>query len=97
MSKITRTKNENLSDAAMGLILALLKRKGEEYNSNVVEIGRYQKSTQTCSKCGYINKEVKNTKIRKWKCPKCGACHDRDVNASINILQMSKSTIKKVS
>lgn len=97
MSRKTRVKNENLSDAAMGSILSLLKRKGEEYNSNVVEIGMYKKSTQTCSQCGYVNKEVKNTKIRKWKCPKCGAFHDRDINASINILQMSKENIQKVS
>ena len=97
MSKKTRIKNENLSDAAMGSILLLLKRKGEEYNSNVVKIGMYKKSTQTCSKCGYVNKDVKNTKIRKWKCPKCGALHDRDINASINILQMSKGNIQKVS
>lgn len=97
MRRRSRVKNENLSDAAMGEILVLLKRKGEEYNSNVVEIGMYQKSTQTCSKCGYVNKAVKNTKIRKWKCPKCGEYHDRDINASINILQMSKEKIKKVS
>lgn len=95
MSRKTRVKHNNLSDAAMGEILALLKRKGEEYNVPVVAIGRYDKSTQTCSNCGFVNTQVKNTKIRKWICPKCGIQHDRDVNAAINILNISKKKYKK--
>lgn len=63
MSKKARIRNDNLSDAAMGEILTLLKRKGEEYGVSVVAIGKYQKSTQTCSKCGFCkckNKGHKN-------------------------------------
>lgn len=95
MSRKTRVKHNNLSDAAMGEILALLKRKGEEYNVPVVAIGRYDKSTQTCSSCGFVNTQVKDTKIRKWICSKCGIQHDRDVNAAINILNISKKKYKK--
>ena len=50
-------RNGNLSDAAMGEILTLLKRKGEEYGVHVVAIGQYKKSTQTCSKCGFVKRE----------------------------------------
>ena len=70
MSRKTRVINNNLSDAAMGEILALLKRKGEEYNVPVVAIGKYQKSTQTCSSCGFVNVKTKDTKIRGWICPR---------------------------
>lgn len=90
MSRKTRTMNDNLSDAAMGEILTLLKRKGEEYGVSVVAIGKYQKSTQMCNKCGFVNVKTKDTKIRGWVCPECGAIHDRDVNAAINILNMAK-------
>ena len=32
------------------------------------------------------NEEVKDLSVRKWTCPECGLIHDRDINASINIM-----------
>ena len=34
--------------------------------------------------CGYVYKDLKLSE-RAWICPQCGALHDRDVNASINL------------
>lgn len=64
-----------------------LSYKSEWSGKNVVFIGRYEPSSQTCSECGYRNEETKDLGVRKWVCPKCGAVHDRDVNAARNILR----------
>jgi len=43
-------------------------------------------SSQLCSCCGARWPGTKDLKVRKWSCPECGAAHDRDHNAAINIL-----------
>ena len=60
--------------------------KSDWNNRTYIKIGRFTKSSQPCNVCGYINTETKNLLVRKWVCPDCGAIHDRDINAAINIL-----------
>lgn len=55
-------------------------------NRQYIKIGRFTKSSQRCNVCGYINTETVDLHIRKWICPKCREVHDRDINASINVL-----------
>ena len=38
----------------------------------------------------YPNESQKQFFIREWECPKCHTTHDRDINASINILNEGK-------
>lgn len=62
-----------------------------EWNGRVyMKVNRFYPSSQLCNKCGYKNTDTKGTKglgIRYWECPECGEIHDRDINASINVLK----------
>ena len=75
-----------LIDIPLNKLIETIKWKSYLLGKKVIQINRYYASSQECSICGYKNEEVKNLNIRKWKCPKCNHEHDRDLNASINIL-----------
>ena len=62
-----------------------LQNKTLQNDKKVILIGRYYPSSKTCSKCGYIHNGLK-LKDRQWQCPNCGASHNRDCNAAVNIL-----------
>lgn len=66
--------------------IRVLKYKSNWLSKKVIEINKYYPSSQSCNRCGFKNEEVKDLSVRKWTCPRCGLIHDRDINASINIM-----------
>jgi putative transposase len=82
---LARTKlAKSVHDASMGLVRRQLQYKGQWYGVHVVVVDRFYPSTQLCHVCGYKN-EALTLSDRTWQCPICGAVHDRDVNAALNI------------
>jgi putative transposase len=73
----------SISDASWGEFIRQLEYKGQWYGKNIVKIDRFYPSSKTCSACGHKVEELPLS-AREWTC-KCGATHDRDINAAINI------------
>lgn len=83
-------KNHNLAKSIHDVSWYELTRQLQyksEWNGRVYhKVNQFYASSQLCNVCNYKNEEVKNLSIREWTCPKCNTKHDRDINASINIL-----------
>jgi putative transposase len=80
---------KSIADASWGRFGQMLEYKGKWYGAEVRRIGRFEPSSQICHVCGYRNKGL-TLEVREWTCPECGAVLDRDVNAAINIVRISK-------
>jgi putative transposase len=70
-----------ISDAAWAEFRAMLEYKAGWYGRAVVAIDRFYPSSKTCSGCGHLLASLP-LDVREWRCPGCGAVHDRDVNAA---------------
>jgi putative transposase len=75
----------SLSDSGWSEFVRQLEYKGDWYGCHVRKVDRFFPSSKRCHKCGWINESLA-LKDRKWICLECGTTHDRDFNASINIL-----------
>jgi len=76
---------KSVHDAGWTMFVRLLEAKAAQHGRQVVKVGRWTPTSQTCSACGYRD-GPKPLSIRAWACLACGTVHDRDVNAARNIL-----------
>ena len=77
---------KSISDAAWATFVSMLEYKCKWYGKMMVKINRFFPSSKTCSSCGHKEDKMP-LNVREWNCPSCGSKHDRDLNASINILK----------
>lgn len=85
-------KNRKLSRAISDLgwrsFRSMLEAKAEMYGREVRVINRWEATSQTCSCCGFKGGK-KELSVREWTCLNCGEIHDRDINASRQILKVA--------
>ena len=79
--------SKSIASVSWAKFFEMLEYKAGWYGNEIHRVPTMYPSSQTCSCCGYRNPRIKNLGIRIWECPKCHAVHDRDTNASINILK----------
>lgn len=89
--------NQAIYEVSWYAFLQRMTTNAELYNRKFVKVNPAN-TTQMCSNCGHVMGEDGTSKLhfgkdnpRKiWVCPKCGAKHESDWNAAINILARAK-------
>ena len=83
---------KSISDCSFYELIRQLEYKGDWDDTYIHKIFRFYPSSKTCHSCGYIKQDL-TLSDREWVCPSCNTRHDRDINASINILLEGKREI----
>ena len=84
----------SIADAGFGEIKRQLGYKAEWYGGVLIEIDRFFPSSKLCRFCGCINSDL-TLADRTWTCD-CGAVHDRDLNAALNIERQALKMVAEV-
>jgi len=83
-------KNKKLSkhihQASWYKFINMLEYKAKFYGRELIKIDTFFPSSKLCNVCGYKNKELKLSD-RTWTCPVCKTQHNRDYNATLNLLK----------
>jgi putative transposase len=75
---------KSIADVGWGELIRQLEYKAAWYGRTLVAIDQFFPSSKRCSVCGHILDEL-DLDVRQWTCPQCGAVHDRDTTAALNI------------
>ncbi|PWR15974.1 transposase [Micromonospora sicca] len=80
---------KSVHDAGWADFTGMLEYKAARYGRTFARVDRFFPSTRMCSDCGRINDKIA-LNVRSWTCP-CGADHDRDINAAMNVLAAGRA------
>jgi putative transposase len=90
VSGLARTRlAKSVHDAGWSTFLGMLDYKARRAGRTLVKVNRWFPSTRACSACGTVG-AAKPLHVRTWTC-RCGAVHDRDINAARNILAAGRA------
>ena len=84
---------KSISDVSWNSFIEKLNYKVTENQGYLVKIDKFYPSSKTCSNCGCVKESLKLSE-RVYHCNECGFTIDRDLNASINILNVGLSLIE---
>ena len=98
-AKLVKTKMaKSTLDAGWSMLKTMLEYKATQAGIVFEEVNESY-STQTCSSCGSIPssspKGLAGLNKRDWACCECGAVHNRDVNAALNIRARGLSRLEE--
>src|SRR5690606_2979476 len=77
-----------IADVGFHEIRRQLQYKSARYGTTIVLADRWYPPSKLCSGCGTRNGTL-SLGERVWDCAACGAHHDRDVNAAVNLERLA--------
>lgn len=80
---MTKLWGRKVNDLGFAEFLSILEQMAQRQGKQVVKIGRFEPSSQSCSACGH--RQPVPLRERVFRCGSCGLELDRDVNAAKNI------------
>ena len=87
--------SKEVQNVSWYMLQTFIKYKMEKKNKLFIKANRFFPSSQICNCCGFKNTDIKDLKIRYYRCPKCHSLLDRDINAKNNLLTYGFETLKK--
>ena len=81
-------------DNGYGMLRTMLSYKLQEKGKVLVKVDKFFPSSKRCSVCHDVNHELKLAD-REWTCKSCGTHHDRDKNATKNLLNEGKDILNR--
>lgn len=79
-----KLQSKAVSDASMGMFLGQLRYKATWHGRKLVQADRWFPSSQICSGCGQVHKEMATQRLDVMRCD-CGNVMQRDENAARNL------------
>ncbi len=87
--------SKHIADASWGRFIQFLEYKAKLYGRVLIKVDTFFPSSKLCSVCGFKKEDLKLSE-REWECPECKAKHDRDYNATLNLLREGLTYLKRV-
>ena len=86
LSEVAQTvKRANGLEGGFGMFRACLDHKLARQGKSLLVADRWEPTSRQCHSCGYLLPEGVDYTRRTWRCPACGAVHQREINAAKNI------------
>ncbi len=83
---------KKIMDFGFAKFISILEYVAKQKGKAIVFVDKWFPSSKLCSECGWKNDNL-TLSDREWVCVKCGCIHDRDYNASMNILREGTSSL----
>lgn len=88
LNSLKKTFGKSVANSNHGQLRQMIAYKSRSESREYVEV-ESKNTTKTCSNCKSLTgpSGKSGLSVRVWKCKACGAEHDRDINAAINVFK----------